>query len=94
MDFVLIMKIRVSYKILQLLESIYFVAFLTRVLFCYPNYFFECCEMRLSASSAAGVYKEKVRAKKNEFRNDVKAVVQPQYHKYRNPVPFSGKCIK
>jgi hypothetical protein len=50
--------------------------------------------MRLSASSAAGVYKEKVRAKKNEFRNDVKAVVQPQYHKYRNPVPFSGKCIK
>jgi hypothetical protein len=50
--------------------------------------------MRLSASSAAGVYKEKVRAKKNEFRNDVKGVVQPQYHEFRNPVSFSGKCIK
>ena len=28
------------------------------------NLFCECCGMRLSASPAAGVYKEKVRAKK------------------------------
>ena len=31
----------------------------------------ECCEMRLRASPAAGAFKEKVRAKKNELMEKV-----------------------
>jgi hypothetical protein len=39
-------------------------------------------------------FKEKVRAKKIELMNRVNRQFNPQYHKYRNSIPFSGKFIK